>query len=347
MHFDDLRSKVLSTRPGSDASIYMLLNRNPERFRKVMLHIYALTSWGDSVSSPEGFSRTDVAAFVKDYFESRGIEEAEFGELSKALCTKTGLQRGSARGILAQHPAVVVRSPDSNRRIARYDPSWESKPRRTILRSKPLLSETVVDAVIVKLKNAPTGERPLIELVRELESELGVIRPSVYAAIDQSDEIEKISVDGSVFKICRLVGRSFAQFPQLASLRNLSWREECERAVKRLNVDDVDLALFQLGRQFDQAMCQLLEHARDKNGAEVSDGHLKTLQTRIDWSVKNQLFNDKATLNLLRVERNERGHQPPTHDERKAIMKFAPFLAELYIDYLILIDAQMGKQPAV
>ena len=50
------------------------------------------------------------------------------------------------------------------------------------------------------------------------------------------------------------------------------------------------------------------------------------------------MFRDKATLNLLKNERNERGHEPPTLTERLAIMQFAPYLAGLYIDFLVLIE---------
>lgn len=176
-----------------------------------------------------------------------------------------------------------------------------------------------------------------------MESELGVGRPNIYAAIDQSEDLEKIAVEKSVFKICRLKDRSFANFPQLDELRNGEWQAECERAVARLTLEDVDIGLFLLGRQFDRAMRYLLESARDLAKMPVSDGHLKRLQNRIDWALSNGIFEDGATLNLLRNERNERGHQPPTPEERRAIMRFAPFLAGLYIDYLIIIEKHIQR----
>jgi hypothetical protein len=108
-------------------------------------------------------------------------------------------------------------------------------------------------------------------------------------------------------------------------------------------VDEVDIGLFLLGRQFDYAMRLLLESARDHAAVPVLEGHLRLLQNRIDWAVTKGVFRDKATLSLLKNERNERGHEPPTVEERQAIMKFAPFLAGLYIDYLIMIDVRVRQ----
>lgn len=210
--------------------------------------------------------------------------------------------------------------------------------KRTYVRQKPLQVDVIVAAATKKLEDEPTGERPLVEIVSELERELGIIRPSIYAAIGQSDVLEKITVEGSAFKICRLAGRSQNRFPDLPKLRNPVWRSECERAVEKLNPADVDIALFLLGRQFDQAMRLLLEAARDQGGLPVSDGHINRLQSRIDWAVSQRVFTDKANLVLLKNERNERGHEPPAPDEQEATMKYAPYLANLYIDYLIMID---------
>jgi hypothetical protein len=55
------------------------------------------------------------------------------------------------------------------------------------------------------------------------------------------------------------------------------------------------------------------------------------------------VFTDKANADLLRIQRNERGHKPPSEEERRATMKFAAYLAELYLDYLIIIERKIGK----
>jgi hypothetical protein len=343
LHIDDLTERVLKFRPGAEVSIAMLLGLHPERFRKVAPRIYALTAWGDGARRSEWPQKDDIASFVASFFKSRGVAWVDFGDLQAAFSEKTGLSARSARGILAHHPAVHVERPDHHMRIASYQPNWSNLPSRRRTRTAPLQMDFIVDAAKAKLLNAPTGERPLVEMVKELESELGIGRPNIYAAIDQSEDLEKIAVEKSVFKICRLIGRSFTNFPQLVELRSREWRGECERAVARLTLEDVDVGLFLLGRLFDQAMRYLLESARDRAKMPVLEGHFKRLQNRIDWALSNGIFQDGATLNLLKNERNQRGHQPPTTEERRAIMKFAPFLAGLYIDYLIMIEKRVQQ----
>lgn len=342
MHVDDLADQVLRMRPGSKASFALLLGSNPGRFRKVAPHMYALASWGD-LDRTYLLDQDDIARFVADFLHKSGRNDVLFSELREAFSKHSGLAERSARGVLAQHPAVEVDRPDFQTRIARYDPAWKSKPRRSRTRSKPLQVDVITDAAKSMLHDAPTGERPLIEIVTEIENQLNIIRPNIYAAIDQSGEIEKISVEGSAFKICRLVGRSYANFPQLSKLMNADWRAECSRAIGKLTLEDVDIGLFLVGRQFDSSMALLLETARDYSNESVTGGNLAKLHNRIDWAVARGVLKDKATLMLLKSERNERGHQPPSIEERRAIMKFAPFLAGLYIDYLIMIDEQIRK----
>jgi len=50
LHQDELVRKVLYVRPCAEASIPMLLQFNPDRFRKIAPKIYALASWGDVVT---------------------------------------------------------------------------------------------------------------------------------------------------------------------------------------------------------------------------------------------------------------------------------------------------------
>jgi hypothetical protein len=131
-------------------------------------------------------------------------------------------------------------------------------------------------------------------------------------------------------------------FPQIEKLKNTAWREECKRALANFTLPDVDIGLFILGRQFDKATTCLLEAARAA-GKQVSERDLTPLNARIEWVLAQDVFRDKASLNLLKIERNERGHQPPTLEEREAILKFAPFLAALYLDYLIMIEDRIER----
>jgi len=339
----ELTQRVLQARPGAESSVTMLLQFNPKRFRKVGPHLYGLASWGDAANGDEWWSKDKVADFVCKFFAERKGASVEFSELNNAFMIETGLSSRSARGVLSHHPAVEIERPDQRRRIARLRPNWKNFRRERLAGAPRILqAESIVKRVIELLSASSTGEAPLIKIVIQVQNEMKIGRPNIYAAISQSEELENIPVEGTAFKICRLRGGTVATFPQIDNLQNPEWREECKKAVAKLSLEEVDIALFMLGRQFDQALRNMLEVARDC-GLPVLEGHLARIQNRIDWALTRGVFRDKATLNLLRLERNERGHEPPTVGEQRAIMKFAPFLAELYIDYLLLIEHRIAS----
>jgi len=339
---DEIIKKVLEIRSAAESSVTMLLQFNPHRFRKVGPNMFALASWGDVADEDAWWSKDKVAEFVCEFFARRKGLPVVFSELNNAFVTATGLSNRSARGILAHHPVVEVERPDQRRRIARLRSDWRNFRRERRPGTPQILqAEQIINRVIELLRSSNTGELPLLKVVKQVENELTIGRPNIYAAISRSEEVENIPVEGTAFKICRLRGRTITSFPKIDNLGNADWRAECKKAIAKLNVNEVDIGLFMLGRQFDQALREMLESARDSGGFAVSEGHLSRVQNRIDWALHHGIFRDKATLNLLRIERNERGHEPPTAGERRAILKFAPFLAELYIDYLALIESRI------
>lgn len=339
---DLIAAKVLEKRPGSILSVAMLLDQYPERFRKVGPQLYALTAWGVSSDEDNYWHNDAVAKFVEMFFSTRKGQVVDFKELREAFSKESGLSSRSARGILSFHPAVEVERPNTYRRLARLRPDWRSFERaRNVRKGGPLQVDQIVELACAKLNAASTGALPLSTIVQQIETELGIQRPNIYAAISQSDEIETVAVEGSVLKICRLLGRMEATYPQLATIADVGWRAECERATAKLTLDDVDIGLFILGRQFDHAMRQLLEAARDHAGMPVTEKQIFSVGSRIAWAVSHKVFHDEATLNLLKHERNARGHEPAPIEERRAIMKFAPFLAGLYLDYLVIIEKKI------
>ena len=340
---EELWTSVSSVRPASKNSIPLLLGNNPGKFRRVAPHVWGLMEWGDRADL-QWWDKDETAKFIVGFFKEAGTDRVDFGELRKAFTAVSGLSDRSAGGVLARHPAIAVDRPNSYIRIAVFQKDWQAASRSGRPRRRQLgVMDKISDAIRAKLSQSPTRERPLIELVRELEVEYKMIRQTVYAVVTQSDEFEEVPVEGSAFKICRFIGETRPEFPQLAELQNDNWRNECSRGLSSLNVENVDVGLFILGRQFDSAMEELLRSAQHAGAPPVSDHDQKKLYHRIDWALRHGVFTDKATADLLRTQRNERGHMPPSETERRAMMKFAPYMASLYLDYLIIIERAIRR----
>lgn len=116
------------------------------------------------------------------------------------------------------------------------------------------------------------------------------------------------------------------------------------RAINNLNIDYVDSGLFQLGKIFETELKAFLIEARAKKSFPVSNNDLERLANMIDCIERNKIITQKHHLTLLREHRNEGAHGDiPNLPERQKLMQYAPFLGDLYIKYIILINDKRQK----
>jgi hypothetical protein len=82
-----------------------------------------------------------------------------------------------------------------------------------------------------------------------------------------------------------------------------------------------------------------LTTAKNENAFQVTASDLSKLFAMIDCVERNGIIKKKHHLTLLREHRNERAHgEIPDLAERQKLMKHAPFLADLYIEYIIFFN---------
>jgi hypothetical protein len=272
----ELWSAVTNVRPAAENSIPLLLSNNPDKFRRIAPRVWALAEWGDR-SDIHWWNKDEIGKFIVEFFERLGVDRADFSKLREAFMDASGLSDHSARGVLARHPAILVERPDARTRLAVFQREWRTRTTVSQLarRRGPGVMDKISEALRAKLLLSPTRERPLIDVVKELEAELGVIRPTIYAVVSQSEEFESVAVEGSAFKICRFIGETRPEFPRLGDLQTPDWLEECARGITHLNIENVDIGLFIFGRQFDSAMEALLLAAQQHGSPPVSEHDLK------------------------------------------------------------------------
>jgi hypothetical protein len=201
--------------------------------------------------------------------------------------------------------------------------------------------EKIEDAAVNYLGTCSSHEALLRDVVRHLEEKDVFHRMSIYGALKESDLLESVAVDGKRHKILRKRGERSFDFPNISSIADTSVGEECRRAVEKLNVENVDIALFMFGRLFEDAMINLVNVAETSGKIPVSDWAKQKLHNRVEWAINHGVFTDPSTARLLKTERNNRSHGVPSLEERESLMKFAPYLSELYVDYLVLIESKI------
>jgi hypothetical protein len=133
-------------------------------------------------------------------------------------------------------------------------------------------------------------------------------------------------------------------FPQINTATDIELKDNLRRAINNLNLENVDLGLFQLGKIFESELKSFLILAKTKNAFPVSSKDLGRLVDMIDCIERNKVITQKHHLTLLREHRNERAHGDiPNLAERQKLMQYAPFLGDLYINYILLLNEKRQK----
>lgn len=126
-------------------------------------------------------------------------------------------------------------------------------------------------------------------------------------------------------------------FPLAETILDLTLKQNIGRAIANLNIDNIDMGLFYLGKIFENELRTFLVEAQSAGIYVVSNKDLARLASMIDWLERNAIVREKHHLTLLREQRNERAHgEIPDHQERERLMRHAPFLGDLYIKYISL-----------
>ena len=116
---------------------------------------------------------------------------------------------------------------------------------------------------------------------------------------------------------------------------------------------NVDLALFSLGKSFDAVSKAYFVALARNNQVKTKSGNLigevdtqqYNLKGRIDQLVSNGYLSESGILNLLREERNDPAHNIAPQQKRQEMMRTAPVLARMYIEYILLFEEELLKLP--
>lgn len=128
------------------------------------------------------------------------------------------------------------------------------------------------------------------------------------------------------------------------SLKDNYLKSEIERALDHINLENVDLGLFQLAKIFENELWTLLSTARGKGNNNISQQDLQSLSNMINAVVKIGVTKKQHLLTLLREQRNERAHgRVPNQEDRERLLQHAPYLRDLYIEYILLFHQERRK----
>ena len=340
--FDDLSKR----RKVSLSSIHLYLQNRADLFRKMDRTQWGLATWSESKQAAT-WNREQVADFIASFFRERKVKEVDFRDLRDAFVTKAGVTSRQAAAIVRQSSAIKIRMDKSTwKRYAEFQSNYRETLTEKVVRprKKATQQQRLNEIVTQLLLTQPGRQMALAQVVEILKKKHGFLEKSAYLYIDRLDSVDKYIDPDIRTKMCRLKGDPANLFPQVVQISDTALRESIEKAIQDLTLDNVDIALFQLGREFEVVIKKSLIIGNQKSKITLSQqlGKAPTswkLVDMVDCAKTNRLITDLGVANLLRQERNNHAHgsRPPLA-ERQALMNSAQYLAGLYIDYIILFD---------
>lgn len=343
---DEVLAYVSALRPVGESSIGWYLSTNTKLFRKVDKTRWGLASWSETKNA-KTWGVEDVSEFVAEYFRKEKIKEVEYVVLRKVLAEAAGVSEKTAIGMLRWSPAVATRRDPSEKRYAVFQPDYAQRLKAGSPiggRKNPTMEQRMHLRIREILEAKPGFQMPLADLLTIIMKEFSCPDKTVYSYIRRADFAETFTVPGTRTRLCRLIRDSALNFPQIQQITDQHLRESIERAISDLTLDDVDIGLFQLGREFEVVIKKTLGRGSAKKKLTLSQALNKPatqwkLFDMVECAKQNGLITDSAVLSLLRQERNNRAHggRPP-FAERQALMNSAQYIAGLYIDYIILFE---------
>jgi len=346
--YEYVRSKRLWV---SKKTVLSFLATQKSVFIRVSRNKYELSDWGGKPSRRKQteIQSEELQSEIQAIFAERQVDALPLGELIREIMERTGMANSTAYQKVGESTLIEsLPSPlHSRRKIARYvgvaQPAVVSQtPKRRTIR------EAVQQEIKDYLRTQHNYEALVADVATNVMKRTSCKRATFYSYLSDltaAGDVRKENRDGKLFCFMEAEeGGAALSFPQVERIEDEALRDNINRAIRYLNIEDVDLGLFHLGRLFEQELKSFLMEAREKGALEVNRKDLQRLASMIDCVERNGIIKKKHHLTLLREERNERAHgEIAGLTERKRLLQYAPFLGDLYIDYIILLHKRRNE----
>jgi hypothetical protein len=342
---DEIYNSVADKRPVKKTSISIYLSQSDLFYRVDRKH-WSLTSWS-LVNSSEKWDHHRVSDFIINLFKKRKVKEIELSTLRELLSEASNMTLNQSQGMINVNPVIKTRREDYKHiyAVLQSDHKENVSKNGIKLKTRPRILEDKLKNDIQSILDRSQGyQLELSKLVEKLLDLKIYKKPTIYAYIDKSDIIEKYTNPENRVVFCRLKHHISSQFPQAINITDPLIKAEVGRAIENFTMNNVDIGLFLLGRQFEVVIKRALLKGIQKSAIVLptnipSDPLKWKLSHMVDAAKQCGLITDLGVVNLLRQERNDRAHgDTPSLDERQIMLNNIQYLAGLYIEYIILFS---------
>lgn len=335
LKFSEIEAGVMKIRPDAAVNSLKSYLSDTKNFTRVGKNEFALNSWRiEPIKKQNNTTVSDsefIVAVKNVLLKSNPIG---FPKLIELINEDTGLAPTSVRqkalglsgleiSLQAGKRGKVVYSSDINLITCK-------KKKRTLLRD---LVQAEIKAVLFEQPNVPLIKGTLYsEVVKVIECK----RPTFYRYLDDMKDIHQYCETNKFYAVYQheetveIIGIDVNKYTS-----NYSVIDSLKRPLSMLTVENVDIALYELGLLFETSLKSYLEKQRIIGKISVNSKDLSKLVLMINCVVREGIVTKGHHLNTLREERNDRAHGGvPSNEERRLLFNKAHYIADLFVKYI-------------
>ena len=205
-----LHEEVAAKRPIAATSLRFILQSNPSVFAELGPTLWGLKKWGDTALATSGhWTHETLSAFLEDFFTEEGTDEVVFSKIRKQFEQGSGYTTPQASGILRAYPRLSIET-RGHTRYARLLTEAEaaehiSRKRRERSVQHGANWNAIQRWLVQRFDDLDEEACPLVDLVKGVETDLGIARHITYGVISNSDQFETFQIEGIPTKLCRRI----------------------------------------------------------------------------------------------------------------------------------------------
>jgi hypothetical protein len=346
---------VSARRPVEEKAIASYLSQE-QRFVRVGVNSFALSDWGmSSVATTRTrpvnrvLSKAKLCEYIELTFHSKNVGEMFVADLAREVSKlEPGVSTQSIYNAILKSPAVKTvnrKIGKRTRKVALFVTDYRKSLTKLDILSKDIpVGELIQNTVREMLENSSGHCLELSTIRDSVSQELHCPPSSVYHAVSNMEDVRKVKNDSDQV-VCVLEETTEEYFDDISdAIEDKLLLSQIKRSLSLVNIDSIDLALFQLGKVFEYTLKRYMQEVKKQSLIPVTKHDLSKLFNMVQWTKKHQIIVDETALQYLRIERNDRAHGvPPDKDEREALLKNASTLIQFYLDYILLIEKRREK----
>ncbi len=337
LSFTDIKTQVALLRPdASERSLRTYLN-DQSVFSRVGKSLFALSAWRMEAAT----SRLNkISVSEKDFNEAitsvmKESNPVDFPKLISSIMVTTGLSSGSVRRRLLSTEALEITSVIGQRCKSVYcsnldDLSKYEENGRVLLRDEV---QNEIRSVLFERPNVPLTKGDLYNFVSKT---INCLRPTFYQYLDKMDDVRQFRDGGLYYVVYDHVENVEKIDIDISKYTDdFKIKELLKRPLSLLTVENVDIALFELGLIFESSLKEYLEKQKIEQTFNVNSKDMSRLVNMIECVVREGVVTKGHHLSTLREERNSRAHgKPPSKQEREELYNKAHYISDLFVKYI-------------